>query len=301
MAEDRPRNFLQVLTGAAGAGLETLGKAKAAEKQRALPEALSIFSAMLEAERAQEQRALNRIRRKEATIDVEIKGSQLQRILKLQTLGLDNPLELEKALQDIRAEGELEKTRSLMEMVEEETGVTTIPSGLKAMEEPRGPEELGVDAAIREAAKRGKLGELGFPSGVPGEKTLSAKDQWYKSYLGKQYSSEEAAERFAEYVNTETGPMERQEYYQGLHSSVRPGPFGKLPSDEDIERAKQFWTRTTGWLEEYQGKVGDVVRALRTKLDDGKISQEIYDSEISHINDLMGITDVEGQVGAGRP
>ena len=138
MAEDRPRNFLQVLTGAAGAGLETLGKSKAAEKQRALPEALSIFSAMLEAERAQEARALNRIRRKEATIDVDIKGTQLQRILKLQTLGLDNPLELEKALQDIRAEGELEKTRSLMEMVEEETGVETIPSGLKPVQEPRG-------------------------------------------------------------------------------------------------------------------------------------------------------------------
>lgn len=134
MPEDRPRNFLQVLTGAAGAGLETLGKAKAVEKQRALPEALSIFSAMLEAERAQEARALNRIRRKEATIDVEIKGSQLQKILKLQALGLDNPLELEKALQDIRAEGELEKTRSLMEMVEEETGVTTIPSGLKMID-----------------------------------------------------------------------------------------------------------------------------------------------------------------------
>lgn len=139
MPEDRPRNFLQVLTGAAGAGLETLGKAKAAEKQRALPEALSIFSAMLEAERAQEARALNRIRRKEATIDVDIKGLQLQRILKLQTLGLDNPLELEKALEDIRAEGELQKTRSLMEMVEEETGVTTIPSGLKEL--GTGPKE----------------------------------------------------------------------------------------------------------------------------------------------------------------
>lgn len=301
MANDRPQNFLQVLTGAAGTGLETLGKHKAEEKQRALPEALSIFSAMLEAERAQEARALNKIRREEAAINVDIKGLQFEKMLELQALGFDNPVKLQEALLKIGAEVDLEKTKSLMDMVEEEAGITTIPSGLKAYEEPRGPEDLGIDAALREAAKRGKLEELGIPGKVAGEKTLSAKDQWLKAYYEKHYSPEEAAGMFAEYINTETGPMERQEYYQGLHSSVRPGPFGKLPSDEDIERARQFWTRTTGWLEEYGGKVRDVVSALRTKRETGKISQEIYDAEIAHINNLMGIADIEEKVGAGQP
>lgn len=165
MADDRPQNFWQVLTGAAGAGLETLGRSKAEEKQRALPEALSIFSTILQAERAQEARALTKIQRKEAAINVDIKGLQLQKMLELQKLGFDNPVELEEAMLRIRGEVDLEKTKSLMDMVEEETGVTTIPSGLKPFEEPRGPEELGVDAALKEAAKRGKLEELGiFPS-----------------------------------------------------------------------------------------------------------------------------------------
>jgi len=137
MANDRPQNLLQVLTGAAGKGLEAVGTAKAEEKRRAVPEALSIFNAMLMAEKEQEDRALRKIERKEANINVKIKGLQLQKVMELQKLGFDNPLQLEEALRGIKDEAELEHTKNLMEMVEEETGITTIPSGLKVPRQPK--------------------------------------------------------------------------------------------------------------------------------------------------------------------
>lgn len=292
-----PQNIGEVLAGSAGEALEQLGQLYPqyqAGKRQAL---LNAFSMQLKLEAAESDRQVGRSRM-----------AHLAALTRLADLkGEEAALKMANFLPEIR---ELEeKSRIKREELEYSMGVAreaisapgepgegvVIPAGVKVWERPTPevtPGEKGIAAAETEAAKFRRLQEIGVPTGKP--KTLSAKDQIYKDYLSKKYEPAEAARLFADYINPESGPEEKREYYRIMRAQIG-SPFSRFDvrTTEGIASLEQLGKRLSLWLPEANAPVRLVLEGLIRKLEAGEIDQTQYDDAIRQINASLGVENVE--------
>ncbi len=139
----------------------------------------------------------------------------------------------------------------------------------------------------------------------PREKELSVRDQKVFDYYKRQLGKEQAEDAFAQYIIGDKGkpdwPEEKKEYFRILRAVTSP-TFGTV-SDEDFKIGQRQAARATGWLEEYNGHVGDVVTGLQRKKQDGLLSDTQYRAELKHIADIFQTTPevIEQRYGETRP
>ncbi|MHC4463783.1 MAG: hypothetical protein ACYS30_20480, partial [Planctomycetota bacterium] len=277
MAERRPENFLQVLTESLGAGFAGVARQKEIEQREALPNAMALLGATLRIEEAERKKAASEFTTAQAKANIELANLRIDKL----TRELATPVLSEEAKLELQTDLAIKKQQKMLElggaaMEGAEPGEQfLLPSGVKAVTPPLTAEQKGVQAGVSEIAKRGVLREAGEPLSLAGGKTLSAKDQWYKTYLTQTYGADEAAVRFADYINPETGPEEKKEYFRILRSQL--GGIFVDPSDPlAVKDAEGLAMKTTGWLPEYEGKVRDVIAGLKKRLDAGDITQDQY-------------------------
>ena len=290
-----PQNIGEVLAGSAGEALEQLGQLYPqyqAGKRQAL---LNAFSMQLKLEAAESDRQVGRSRMAHLaalTRLADLKGEEAALKMANFLPGIEK-LELETKQKKELLDYSIKTATEAVSAPGEPGEGVVIPSGVKIWERPTPevtPEETGIAAAETEAAKFRRLQEIGVPTGRP--KTLSAKDQWYKSYLEREYSPEEAAERFASFIDPETGPEEKREYYRILRSQVG-GAFFNVKDPEALTSAQQFAAKSSLWLPEANAPLRDVLEGLRRRLEAGKIDQTQYDDAIRQINASLGVENVE--------
>jgi len=297
-----PENVAEVFLGSAGQALEQLGQLYPqyqAGKRQAL---LNAFSMQLKLEAAETDKALTGKRMSHLAALTRLADLRREEI----TLKMANFLPEIKSLEAkarIKREGleySMGVAREAVAAPGEPGEAVVIPSAVKVWERPTPavtPEEKGIAAAETEAAKAHRLQEIGVPVGRP--KTLSAKDQWYKSYLEEQFSPDEAAEKFASYIDPETGPEEKREYYRILRAQIG-GAFFNVKDPEALTSAQQFAAKSSLWLPEANAPLRDVLEGLRRKLKAGKIEQSQYDDAISQISASLGVGNVEEIFPSGR-
>lgn len=294
-----PENVAEVFLGSAGQALEQLGQLYPqyqAGKRQAL---LNAFSMQMKVEAAETDRQVGQSRMAHLAALTRLADLRGEEVMLKMANFLPEIEELE-AKARIKREG-LEYSMGIAREAVSATGVpgegVVIPSGVKVWERPTPevtPEEKGIAAAETEAAKARRLQEIGVPVGRP--KTLSAKDQWYKSYLEKQHPPGEAAERFASYIDPETGPEEKREYYRILRAQIG-GAFFNVKDPEALTSAQQFAAKSSLWLPEANAPLRVVIEGLRRKLEAGKIEQSQYDDAIRQINASLGVENVEAIFG----
>ena len=298
----RPENVGEVVLGSAGEALQQLGQLYPQHQASKRQGLLNAFSMALKMEDVQLDRRVGESRMAHLSavlrkLDIETELAQL----KLADFLPDadrrtRELQEKKDLLDYQIKT---TTEAISRPGEPGEGVA-IPSGVKVWERPTAevtPEQKGIEAAETEAAKARRLQEIGVPTRAG--KTLSAKDQWYKRYLDETLAPDEARQAFADYINPETGPEEKKEYYRILRAQIG-GAFFNVKDPEALRSAQQFAAKTSLWLPEPNAPLREVLDGLRRKLKNGKIDQAQYDDAIAQINASLAVENVEEIFGRGR-
>ena len=265
-----PENVAEVFLGSAGQALEQLGQLYPqyqAGKRQAL---LNAFSMQMKVEAAETDREVGRSRMAHLaalTRLADLRGEEASLKMANFLPGIEE-LEAKARIKREGLEYSMEVAREAIAAPGEPGEAVVIPSEVKVWERPP------VGGRVR------------------GAKTLSAKDQWYKGYLEREYSPEEAAERFASFIDPETGPEEKREYYRILRSQVG-GAFFNVKDPEALTSAQRFAAKSSLWLPEANAPLRDVLEGLRRKLKAGKIDQTQYDDAVRQINASLGVENVE--------
>jgi len=267
-------NVGEVVLGSAGQALEQLGQLYPqyqAQKRQGL---LNAFSMQLKLEAAESDREVGRSRMAHLAALSRLADLRGEEVM-LKMANFLPPIKKLEAEARIKREGleySMEVAREAVSAPGEPGEGVVIPSGVKVWERP-------------------------VPGGAAGRaKTLSAKDQYLKTYYEEQYSPEEAAERFADYINPEKLIPEMQEYYRILRAQLG-SPFFNIKDPESVEMAQQFSAKAAGVLPEAKASLQDVLDGLQRKLKAGKIDQTQYDDAIRQINASLGVENVEAIFG----